>query len=119
LRDLDAARVERRAAVRAWADRVARGERAAGAGQDDRADVRVGVRDVEGLVELFGHPRRDRVERVRPVQRDRGDVTGLVVQDFLVGHGSGPPGEYTSRRSIALASTPSKGPGLPWPLSGA
>ena len=40
----------------------------------------------QGVVELAGHRRRPRIERVGPVQRDRRDRVVDVVQDLGVGH---------------------------------
>ena len=86
LRDLEAARIERRLAVRAPPDVVARGERAAGAGQDDRADLRIGIGLVQRSMQLGRELWVDRVQRLRPIERERDDGSGLLVEQHLVGH---------------------------------
>ena len=56
-------------------------------GHDDRTDVVVGVGLVEGRDHLVHHPRGERVELLRTIEGDRGDlVLDGVVDLLVVGH---------------------------------
>ncbi len=56
------------------------------AGEHDDAHVVVGLRDFEGVAQLGHHLPRQRVAAFGPVDRDRGDAVGHVVQHRFVGH---------------------------------
>jgi len=59
-------------------------EAAAGAGDDDRADLVVNVGAVEGLDQLARHRLRPRVETLGTVQRDRENALGELPHALLV-----------------------------------
>src|SRR4029450_10835026 len=104
--DLDPGGVERRAAVRAARDVEPGRGAAAGAGEDDGADLPVGVGVVERRLELLGHLRIDRVERLGPVEGDRQHRAVLLVEDRLVGHRVASLFDYASSISQSTATTP-------------
>ena len=60
-------------------------ERAAGAGDDEKPDVVVGLGFVVGVAQLGDHEGAERVEGVGPVQRDGGLVPVDLVADGVVG----------------------------------
>ena len=62
----------------------ARAERAARSGDDEKPDVVVVLGFVVRGAELGDHVRAERVEGVRPIQRDRGRVSGDLVADVVV-----------------------------------
>src|SRR5262249_12064180 len=97
---LDPGGVERRTAVWAARDVESSREAAAGAGEDNGADLPVGVGLVERRVQLLAHLRIDRVERFGPVERERQYRALLFVEDRLVGH------RATSLNSSRSASPP-------------
>ena len=55
-------------------------------GQDHRLDRVVLLVLGQRLVELARQPKAQRIELVRPVQRDHGDIVAALVQDEFVGH---------------------------------
>ena len=83
-RALAVAPVERLAAARQVG---ARAEAAARAGDDHRAHVVVGVGRVERGDQLAAHRRREGVQPVGPVQREREDAVGDLVADLFEVHG--------------------------------
>src|SRR6185312_11627529 len=64
----------------------ARGEAAAGARDENRADRRVGGLAVEHLLELVAELRRPRVQAVRPVEGQPAGAAGLLPDQGLVAH---------------------------------
>ena len=62
-------------------------ERAARAGDDDRADGVVGARAPERVLELVRHGDGEGVETLGTVERERQDAVGDRVIDGRVGHG--------------------------------
>ena len=89
-------------------------------GDDHGAHVVVGVDAIEGVDHLAHHLVGERVELVGPVQRDRGDVIGDVVEDLRVVHAAdrtdraseptrhvgGRRPVYTSRKRLAAVAEP-------------
>ena len=69
--------------MKAAAGVIAGAERSAGASQHDHLDLAVERRLAHGGVKLVGHRGNDRVEVLRPVERDRRDRTVSVVQQRL------------------------------------
>ena len=76
-----------------------RRRRPAGAAQDDHLHLRVADRQRHRRLDLVGHRRDDRVEALRPVQRDRRHRSVGAVQDRLVAHA------MSRRRSTSAAAT--------------
>src|SRR5262245_32121348 len=67
----------------------ARREGLVAAGDNDGADGGVRLESVERAVELGDEPRVERIERLRPVERDQSDLASRRDQDRLIGaHGS-------------------------------
>ena len=62
------------------------GEGLLGAGHDDGADLIVGLQVVEGRGQLVDQGGAERVQRLRPVERDQADRIAFLDQDVLVGH---------------------------------
>ena len=62
-------------------------ERVAVAFEHDDAHFRIAVRLLEVQPQGVEHLGAQRVELVRPVQRDRGDAIRLLVEDDVFGHG--------------------------------
>src|SRR5205085_4256244 len=65
----------------------ARAEALAGPGDDDGADVDIGPRIGQHLQQLLAHGVVHRVARVRPIERDPGDLVFQRVGDGFEGHG--------------------------------
>ena len=61
-------------------------EAAARTGQDDGPDLGVGAGRVHGVLEVEMHLAGPGIEPVRPVQRDRADAVGDVIENGFVGH---------------------------------
>ena len=57
---------------------------ASGAGDDDGADLRIGLGLVQGVVKLFEHRPGDGVERFGPIQCNQHAAAFLLVNDFFV-----------------------------------
>lgn len=58
------------------------------AGEDDHADLIILGDGGENIVELLDRRRIERVQLVRPVDRDIGDTVALFIEHILVGHRS-------------------------------
>src|SRR5262245_1420712 len=67
----------------------ARGKGLLAAGQNDRADAIVRVELEERVAELVHERVVQRVQLLRPVQRDQSDPAARLGEDVLVGHGAG------------------------------
>src|SRR5690349_17162200 len=70
---------------------VTGGERLFAAGDQDRADIRVRVEGLQGLAELLHQLGVQRVELLRPVQRDQPDAALLFLGDEFIAHRRGSP----------------------------
>src|SRR5690606_3695025 len=67
---------------------LAGGKRPAGAGDDDDANVRIALGVFQGLIEFRSQFIVERVEHIRPVERDGADGIGSVNGNGLRGSGS-------------------------------
>src|SRR5277367_6216710 len=72
--------------LRTFHGRIARAERATGPGDDDHTHVVVLVVLGERSVEVRGHRSRERVQFLRPIQRDRRDAVFDFLQNMSAGH---------------------------------
>src|SRR2546428_9859135 len=81
-----------------------RGERAlAGARHDDDARLIARGQVAEAARQLLAHPLVHRVVDLGPVERDRDDAVGRLVEDRLVRHGRGPPSTRRARSAAMSA----------------
>ena len=58
----------------------------ASAGKDDNATVVVSINRIERRVQVVDHPDGERIQLVRPVERDSGDTTRGLVDQQVVRH---------------------------------
>ena len=73
--------------VRHLLDVGAGGEGFVGAGDDDAADIGVGLEGVDRGGDLGDQRGVERIERLRPVEPDDADLAARLDDDVLVGHG--------------------------------
>ncbi|MCY1441367.1 hypothetical protein D9M71_576800 [compost metagenome] len=92
----------RKLLVRQFLDVRAGGEGLARTGEDDAADLRIGLQAVEHLVEFADQLRVERIQRLGAVQGDQGDALLDLEQQGFVAHVHSPRLRAITRRWMSL-----------------